>query len=144
MAVTAWLRGKFQPQTLFRPKTLGEHGEQAAARYLKRQGYKIVFTRHRQRYGEVDVIAVDRKTVVFVEVKTRRDTSRGRPAEAVDRERQQRQTRAALAFLKSHGLLEYASRFDVVEVVWPPDQKRPAIRHLKNAFEAVGQRQMFS
>lgn len=138
MAVTAWLRSRLQP------KSLGERGEDAATRHLKRSGYKIVFRRHRQRYGEVDIIAVDDQTVVFVEVKTRRDASLGRPAEAVDTERQHRQTRAALAFLKSHGLLEYASRFDVVEVIWPINHRRPSIRHIKNAFEAVGQRQLFS
>ncbi len=128
----------------FLPLTLGERGERAAARYLKRLGYKIVFSRHRQRYGEVDLIAVDGRTVVFVEVKTRRDASLGRPAEAVDAKRQGRMTRAALAFLKSHGLLEYASRFDVVEVVWPDGQKRPEIQHLPNAFEAVGRGQIYS
>ncbi len=138
MSVSAWLQRRFQP------KTLGERGEIAAARYLKRLGYKIVHRRHRQRYGEVDIIAVDGQTVVFVEVKTRRDAELGRPAEAVDTERQQRQTRAALAFLKSHGLLEYASRFDIVEVVWPANQHRPTVRHIKNAFEPVGQRQMYS
>lgn len=138
MAITAWLKSRLEPLSL------GERGEREAAKFLKRLGYKIVFTRHRQRYGEVDIIAVDGQTVVFVEVKTRRDASLGRPAEAVDRQRQQRQTRAALAFLKSHGLLEYASRFDVVEIVWPTEKKRPDIRHIKNAFEAVGRRQLFS
>ncbi len=138
MSVGSWLKRRFPP------KTLGERGEDAAARYLKRRGNKIVHRRHRQRYGEIDIIAVDGQTVVFVEVKTRRDAELGRPAEAVDTERQQRQTRAALAFLKSHGLLEHASRFDVVEVVWPTDQHRPTVRHIKNAFEPVGRRQMFS
>lgn len=138
MPITTWLRNRWQP------KTLGERGEDAAVRYLKSLGYTIVFRRHRQQYGEVDIIAVDRETVVFAEVKTRRDASQGRPAEAVDQERQQRQTRAALAFLKSHGLLEYASRFDVIEVLWPAEVRRPQVRHLRNAFEAVGQRQMYN
>lgn len=138
MAITAWLKRRLEPLSL------GERGEHAATKFLKRRGYKIVFTRHRQRYGEVDIIAVDGQTIVFAEVKTRRDASLGRPAEAVDSERQQRQTRAALAFLKSHGLLEYASRFDVIEVVWPSEKKRPDIRHIKNAFEAVGRRQLFN
>ena len=128
----------------FRPLSLGERGERAAAQHLKRLGYKIVFSRHRLRYGEVDIIAVDGQTVVFVEVKTRRDKTQGRPAEAVDIKRQGRMTRAALAFLKSHGLLEYASRFDVVEVIWPEGQRRPGIQHLKNAFEAVGRGQLYS
>jgi len=126
------------------PLALGEQGERAAASYLKRLGYKIVFTRHRRRYGEIDIIAVDDKTVVFVEVKTRRNASQGRPANAVDFHRQSRLTRAALAFLKSHGLLQHASRFDVVEVIWPEGQKRPQIRHLPNAFPAVGHGQLYN
>ncbi|MCH2114387.1 MAG: YraN family protein [Pirellulales bacterium] len=127
----------------FAPRPLGEAGEQAAVGFLRRLGYKIIATRHRMRYGEVDIIAVDDSTVVFVEVKTRRDTSRGRPADAVDARRQSRLTNAALAFLKSHDLLEYASRFDVVEVAWPTNQKRPTIHHIQDAFPAVGRGQMY-
>ncbi len=130
-------------RTWFQPLSLGERGERASVRFLQRLGYKIISTRYRQRYGEVDIIAVDGKSVVFIEVKTRRDAALGRPAEAVDSERQGRLTRAALAFLKSHGLLEYASRFDVVEVVWPESEKHPRITHLKDAFPAVGQRQVY-
>jgi len=138
MSLTAWLRQRF------RPLSLGERGEKYAARYLRRLGYKILFTRYRQRYGEIDILAVEGQTVVFVEVKTRRSKEKGRPAEAVDTHRQARLTRAALAFLKSHRLLEYASRFDIIEVVWPEDQKRPAVRHIQNAFPPVGRKQFFS
>ncbi len=138
MSLPTWFRQRFQPLSL------GERGERRAARYLRRHGYKILFTRHRRRYGEIDILAVEGKTVVFVEVKTRRNQDQGRPAEAVDAHRQKRLTRAALAFLKSYGLLEYASRFDVVEVVWPEAHKRPTIQHIRNAFPAVGQGQLFS
>ena len=138
MPLSAWI------QQRLRPLTLGELGERAAARFLKRLGYQIVLTRHRLRYGEVDIIAVDGQTVVFVEVKTRRTESQGRAADAVDAKRQARMTRAALAFLKSHGLLEYSSRFDVVEVIWPTGQKRPEINHLQSAFNAAGKGQLFS
>lgn len=136
--VRAWLR---LPR---RAKPLGERGEIAAAKFLKRLGYRVVTTRLRQRYGEVDIIAVDGQTVVFVEVKTRRLNATTQPAEAVDFARQQRLTRAALAFLKFHGLLEYPSRFDVVEVVWPAEAAEPTIRHIDDAFPAVGRGQMYS
>ncbi len=129
-------------------KSLGEQGEAAAAKFLKRARYRIVTTRLRKRYGEIDIIAVDYsgavETVVFVEVKTRRRDESDQPAEAVDQARQRRLTHAALAFLKGHGLLEYPSRFDVVEVIWPENQKRPTIRHILNAFPAVGKGQMYS
>lgn len=127
-----------------RPATLGERGEHAAAKFLRRQGFQIIERRLRLRLGEIDIIAVDGGAVVFVEVKTRRSTQLGRPAESISGTQQSRLTRAALAFLKSHGLLEYPSRFDVVEVVWPLEQRRPEIRHFRNAFQAVGHRQFFS
>lgn len=128
----------------FRPLSLGEQGERHAARYLRRRcRYRIVATRRRLRYGEFDVIAVDGRTVVFVEVKTRRSETGPRPALAVDDLRRRRMTRAATAFLKSHGLLEYPARFDIVEVIWPIEQRRPQIVHHKNAFSAEGRGQFF-
>ena len=142
MTVRAWLQERIQPLSL------GERGERAAARLLRRLGYHVVTTRRRHRYGEIDIIAVDGttddRTVVFVEVKTRRSDQLGRPAEAIDAARQARLTRAALAFLKSHGLLEYASRFDVIEVIWPAEAQRPTIRHIRDAFPAAGRGQFYS
>ena len=142
MTIRAWLQERIQPFSL------GERGERAAARLLRRLGYQVVTTRRRHRYGEIDIIAVDNstddQTVVFVEVKTRRSDQLGRPAEAIDATRQARLTRAALAFLKSHGLLQYASRFDVIEVIWPASARRPTIRHIRDAFPAVGRGQFYS
>ncbi len=137
-------RAEISLRLLRRTKPLGERGEIVAARFLKRLGYRVVTTRLRQRYGEIDVIAVDGQTVVFVEVKTRRLDATTQPADAVDVQRQQRLTRAALAFLKYHGLLEHASRFDVIEVVWPSDAKTPTIRHIVDAFPAVGRGQFYN
>ena len=131
-------------RSVFRTKPLGERGEIVAARFLRRAGCRIVTTRLKQRYGEIDIIAVEGQTVVFVEVKTRRLDLTTQPAEAVDRTRQQRLTRAALAFLKYHGLLEYASRFDVIEIVWAADRTQPKIRHIIDAFPAIGRGQMYS
>lgn len=126
----------------FRAPTLGEQGERAVVRHLRRRGYQIVATRRRLRYGEIDVIAVDGKTIVFVEVKTRRNEVGPRPALAVDDHRRRRMTRAASAFLKSHGLLEYPARFDIVEVIWPKGA-RPTVQHHQNAFTAEGHGQFF-
>ena len=95
---------------------------------------------YRTSQGEIDLIARDGDTIVFVEVKSRR---RGQPAEAVTAEKQRRLTLAAIHFLKHHRLLEQASRFDVVAIVWPDDNKAPTIEHFLNAFDAVGQGQMY-
>lgn len=137
MGFRSWLAERF------RPRSLGEQGERRAARFLKRLGYKIVATRHRTRYGEFDIVAVDRQAVVFVEVKTRRTAGGIAPAEAVDLTRRRRMTRAATAYLKSHALLECPARFDIVEVIWPEGVRRPQIRHHKNAFPAEGTGQFF-
>jgi putative endonuclease len=125
-------------------KPLGARGEAAAARYLKRRGYKIVARGDRLKSGEIDLVAVDRQTVVFVEVKTRDSSDAGHPSEAVDAAKQHRLTRAAVTFLKRHGLLQCAARFDVVAVTWPAGQRRPAIEHFPNAFEASGRDGLFS
>src|SRR3954466_10590843 len=131
-------------QSLFVPKPLGRRGEDAAARYLKRLGYVIVARGHRDNVGEIDLIAVDGRTVVFIEVKTRTTHDAGHPADAVDDLKQRRLTRLALSYMKRHDLLDCAARFDVVAVTWPDPHGRPKIEHFKNAFEAVGFAGMFS
>ena len=128
----------------FAPKTLGQQGEAAAARYLRKQSYTIVARSDRSRFGELDLVAVDGRTVVFVEVKTRRSHEAGHPAEAVGPDKQRRITRAALGFLKAHGLLEHSARFDVLAITWPKSVRHPTIEHYRDAFEAVGRGQMFS
>jgi len=130
-------------QSLVAPKSLGRRGEEAAARYLKRLGYVIVARGHRDNIGEIDLVAVDGRTIVFIEVKTRTTHDAGHPADAVDQAKQRRLTRLALSYLKRHDLLECKARFDVVAVTWP-DRGRPQIEHFKNAFEAVGFDGMFS
>ena len=137
-AIVGWFRRSFPK------KSLGEAGERAAARYLKRRGYKIVATQTKLRPGELDIVAVDRGTIVFVEVKTRGNQRYGHPAEAVTPAKQRRITRLAVTYLKLHGLLEHAARFDVVAVTWPENRRRPEIEHFKNAFDAVGDGEFYS
>ena len=97
----------------------------------------------REAMGELDLVAVDGRTIVFVEVKTRAKLASGHPADAVDQEKQHRLTRSALSYLKRHDLLESPARFDVISIVWSSDASRPEIEHFKNAFEPVGNWQMF-
>jgi putative endonuclease len=129
---------------LFPPHSLGQRGEDAAVRYLKRLGYTIIARGQRDKLGEIDIIAVDGRTIVFVEVKTRTSTEGGQPEEAVTTVKQQRMTRVALGYLRRHNLLEYAARFDVVAITWPAGERRPQIEHFVSAFEATGHGQMFS
>lgn len=128
----------------FWKRILGNRGERLAARFLRRQGFKILHRQFHSKLGEVDLIAVDGETVVFVEVKTRRTTAAGDPTEAVTLSKQRQLTKLALAYLKRYNLLERAARFDVVAVIWPDDGGKPEITHYRNAFEAVGRGQMFA
>jgi putative endonuclease len=127
--------------------SLGERGERLAARYLRRQGMTIVARQVRLGGGELDLVAVEGETIVFVEVKTRRSDHAGHPLEAITTEKQRRLTRAALAYLRRHGLLEYSARFDLVAVIWPQNRAAggpPQVIHIRNAFEPPGEGQMFS
>jgi putative endonuclease len=121
-------------------RLLGDRGERAAARFLRKAGMRVILRGFRTTQGEIDLIVRDGDILVFVEVKARRA---GQPAEAVTPEKQRRITITALEFLKRHRLLEQQCRFDVVAIVWPDDRRRPAIEHLRNAFESVGRGQMF-
>lgn len=126
-------------------QSLGGQGERYAAWRLRWRGYRIVAQGERSRYGEIDIIAVHRRTVVFVEVKTRRSNRSGAPAEAVGPEKQRRIASSALAFLKAHGLLEHPARFDVVAMVWPAGAARPtSYQHIKDAFSPAGIGQYFA
>lgn len=129
---------------LFPQATLGQRGEAIAAKYLRRFGYKMVARGSRGALGEIDLVAVDGRTVVFVEVKTRRSQDAGHPADAVDHDKQRRLTRLAVGYLRRHNLLEYPARFDVIAITWPDGRGKPQIEHIKQAFNAVGYDGMFS
>jgi len=124
-----------------RRNALGQRGERFAASYLRwKKGMYIIEASARNIYGEIDIIAADRKKerVIFIEVKTRTSHDRGHPAEAVTSEKQRKISKIALAYMKRNALLDSCSvRFDVIAITWPPDQK-PTLEHYENAFEAVG------
>lgn len=97
---------------------LGKFGEDIACRELSRLGYEILARRHRTRYGEIDVIARDGQTTVFVEVKTREGGVFGAGAEAVVARKQHRIARMAVDYAARNGLLDTPCRIDVVEITF--------------------------
>ena len=115
---------------------LGRLGESAAETYLVRSGMRILARRQRSRLGEIDLIAEHNGLVVFVEVKTRRSTRYGWPAESVTPTRQRRMARAALAFLSRTGRLERACRFDVIEV-YADGSAVERVHHIEDAFRPM-------
>ncbi len=113
-------------------KRIGQEGEDRAAAYLARQGYRIVERNFRTRNGEIDLVALHEGAIVFVEVKTRTSGAFGAPELAVDARKQQRMVRAALGYLVRKNLRQVPCRFDVVAVSGAADG---AVQHIPDAFE---------
>jgi putative endonuclease len=114
---------------------LGPRGENVAARFLRDQGYKIIIRNFRCVVGEVDIIARDGQTLVFVEVKTRAYDD-PTPEEQINAIKRHQLTKAARFYLSRYGTPQPPARFDVVAIVWPTGRD-PQIRHEPNAFEAT-------
>ncbi len=114
-------------------KQFGESGESLAVRHLKRAGYRILERNYRTKLGEIDIIAKDHDTIVFVEVKTRRSDHFGNPKWAVTPKKQRKISMVALFYLKSTQQSQAKARFDVVTI--SPMLENTGIEIIKNAFE---------
>ena len=110
-------------------RAFGAEGESTACAYLKKKGWTIVETNVRRGRGEIDIVAQKRGLTAFVEVKRRSSLRYGRPAEAVNSEKQRRIAGAAALYMQEKGLEKV--RFDVIEIL--PEE----IRHIENAFDAT-------
>jgi putative endonuclease len=116
--------------------TLGRRGEDEAAKYLRSIGYRIVATRERILRGDIDLVALDGRTVVFVEVRSRSSTAHGHPAETVGYHKQRRVAQLATAYIRRHRLEDCSVRIDVVTVTFDGPEGRPQVEHFQNAFES--------
>lgn len=106
----------------------GVLGEDLATKYLKKKHFKILERNHRNKVGEIDIVAMQKKTLVFVEVKSRSTLEFGRPAEAVNAHKQHKLRQVASLYLISHKL-DIPCRFDVIEIL-----DGQVINHIENAF----------
>ena len=97
-------------------QAFGKAGEELAVRYLKKKGYKVLEQNYTCPVGEIDIIARDKKTIVFVEVKTRRSMSYGSARLAITPRKQRKISMTALYYLKSNHQMNRGARFDVVTV----------------------------
>lgn len=118
-----------------RSARVGAWGEERAAAYLSARGYTVLGRNVRpNRRDELDLIARQGEILVFVEVKTRRRETFGRPARAVDPAKRHALNRAAAAYLRKARFPDMYYRFDVIEVLGQPEEGEPLIRHLEDAF----------
>jgi putative endonuclease len=114
---------------------LGNLGEKRAVKYLKHHRYSIIDTNFSSRFGEIDIIACDKKYIAFVEVKQRNINSIAEPREFVDLKKQQRIIATAKLYLSTHST-DLQPRFDVIEV-YSENNKIKSVKHLENAFTLV-------
>ena len=114
-------------------KDLGKKGEEKALRFLKKKGYRIIKQNYICNLGEMDIIAKEKDTLVFVEVKTRTSVAFGPPQLAVTPFKQRQLSKVALHFLKEKKLEDVKARFDVVAILLPPEKEE--IELIRNAFD---------
>src|SRR5579871_2910605 len=114
----------------------GRRSERAAARFLRKLGYRVLAANVSDPTGELDLIALDGQTLVVVEVRSTESDDLERTAASVDLRKQRKITDAALRFLTRRRLLDrVAVRFDVLVLSWPPTAREPVVRHIPHAFE---------
>lgn len=113
--------------------SLGNKGEELAADLLKDSGYRILYRNYKTNLGEIDIIAKDKETVCFIEVKARSSNRFGFGSEAVLKTKQKQIAKVALSFLKEKRFLNKKARFDVVSLDCSSSELR--LNLIKNAFE---------
>ncbi|MFC1568669.1 YraN family protein [bacterium] len=113
-------------------RKIGQSGEDMAARFLQAQGYVILHSNYRAERGEIDIIAQDGETLVFVEVKTGTTDKFGEPETWVDQKKQAQIGKVAQAYLIEQVIEDMACRFDVIAIHKLEDW--PEIKHFKDAF----------
>ena len=114
-------------------KELGKQGEEIAIRFLKKKGYRILLRNYVCKMGEMDIIAREKDTLVFVEVKTRTSTEFGPPQLAVNSRKQRQLSKVALNYLNEKRLKDVKARFDVVAILLR--QKGEEIELIRDAFD---------
>ena len=109
----------------------GKKSEIVASQFLKKKGYKILEMNYKNKIGEIDIVAMDKNYLVFVEVKARASKAFGDPVEAVDYRKQQKIRQVAELYLIVKHKTEANCRFDVISILGDEDSQ---IKHIENAF----------
>jgi len=113
-------------------KEIGNLGEKIAKNYLEKHGIKIIDKNYFCKFGEIDLIGIENKTIIFVEVKLRFSDSFGAPYEAVDSKKWEKLQNAAQLYLTEHNINNMDCRFDIISLLYCNDKKNFNIEWLKN------------
>jgi len=112
-------------------KELGDYGEKIAAKYLSKNGYRIISTNYRCRFGEIDIVSKYKDVIVFIEVKTRRNTTFGRPIESINTNKIRHLIKTINFYINENKLFNYNFRIDAIEIIFDKDNKIH-INHIEN------------
>lgn len=118
-----------------RAMRLGQSGERLAADYLKREGYELVERNVRRAEGEIDLVAVDETTTVFVEVKLRRPGGAGKATESLSEAKKRRMSQLAVAYAADHPELPQDLRIDLIAIDLKVDGSVGSVQHVRSAVE---------
>ena len=117
-------------------RNLGQQGESEAEQFLRAKGYAIMAKNFRSRIGEIDLVALHRQTIVFVEVRSLSGEEFGDPLATVTPRKQRQIAKTALLYLSRHNLHDRAARFDVIGIQWPAGKNdKLRLTHIQDAFE---------
>jgi len=114
-------------------KEIGQRGEEMAVSFLKGLNYQILERNYRCKLGEVDIIARDNDTLVFIEVRTRSSLDFGLPQESINRRKRHQISKVALEFMLRKKMKNIPARFDVVAISLEPGKEKVDL--IKDAFE---------
>lgn len=117
-----------------RRKLLGRKGEDAAARYLEKNNYHVLYRNYSCRLGEIDIVAREREVIVFVEVRSRSSDNYGTPQESITSRKKMKLRQLAWHYLKSVGKTNESCRFDVIAVLFDKEGRIIRLEHIENAF----------
>jgi putative endonuclease len=129
--------GEVHPRRPWWRRWWGTRAERRACRWLRRHGFTVIARNASCPLGELDIVALDGATLVFVEVRSTAGDDPSVPAASVDRDKQFRLSRMALWFRRRHRLQALDARFDVLAISWPLGGE-PRIEHIRDAFAMVG------
>jgi putative endonuclease len=115
-------------------KLLGRKGEETAARYLEKNGYRIICRNYSCRLGEIDIVAKEKDIIVFVEVRSRSGAEYGLAQESVTGRKQFKLRQLAWQYLKAEGKTSAGCRFDVIAVLFDGEGRVKRLEHIENAF----------
>lgn len=120
---------------IVKKKEIGNRGENDAANFLKKEGYKIVEMNYTCKFGEIDIIAIEKKFLVFVEVKSRSSETYGAPEYAITKHKMRQIIRVAESYLFKKKIKNTNCRFDVVAINYNIEDNSKKIRLIKDAFQ---------